>query len=169
MEVDRKEEMNRLEKKADNFEKKYGVCSQAVLYAFKEEYNIISDEVFKAGNGLAGGIGLLGSDCGALSAGAMVIGVVNGRSFNNLEDSGKKNSFSTLKMVKELAEKFTQEYKAFNCYSIQEKIMGKSYNLWNSKELENFLKDGGHGDKCPVVCGKVARWTAEILINNKLL
>jgi len=168
MDVERKEELIRLEKKACHFEKEHGVCPQAVLYAFKEEYNIISDELFKAGNGLAGGIGLMGSACGALTGGAMVIGAISGRSYDNLEDK-EKNSFKSLTMVKELTKKFNKEYKTFICFDIQKEIMGKSYNLWNAEEKNNFLKAGGHEDKCTNVCGKAARWTAEILINNKLL
>lgn len=58
-------------------------------------------------------------------------------------------------MLKNLEVVFVVMYKIF---------FGRSYNLWN--EMDEFLKDGGHIDKCPDVVGKTAVWTAEILLDE---
>ncbi len=161
------QEINKIEKRAYQFEKNYSVCPQAVLAAFKEEFDFVSDDLFKAGTGLAGGIGLTGNTCGALIGGAMILSVISGRDYEDLEDKERKR-YDALGMAKELIEKFKGEYGTTNCFEIQKMLMGRSFNLWNNKDKEEFVKAGGHDDKCTFVCGKAARWCAEILKKNNV-
>ena len=68
--------------------------------------------------------------------------------------------------AKKLYDKFVEEYDSPLCKDVQKKIFGRSFNLLDPKEYEEFEKAGAHVDKCPDVSGKVARWTAEILLNE---
>jgi hypothetical protein len=65
-----------------------------------------------------------------------------------------------------LHDKFINEYGSILCKDIQKKIMGRSFNLWDPKDYEEFEKAGGHTDKCPDVVGKAAEWTVEILYDD---
>ena len=41
--------------------------------------------------------------------------------------------------------------------------MGKSYRMYDVEDMQRFLADGGHDDKCTAVVAKAAVWAAEIL------
>lgn len=150
------------------YEEQYGGCAQCVIAAVKNVSGGISDEVFKAATGFAGGIGLSGNNCGALTGAIMVISSYMGRVISNFEDKervGREN----YRLVRLLIERFCDEYGSINCYDIQTKIMGRSYNLTNKEEFKAFLAAGGHKDKCTAVCKNAAVWAAEILMDEKLL
>ncbi|MCK5587648.1 MAG: C_GCAxxG_C_C family protein [Candidatus Lokiarchaeota archaeon] len=49
------------------YEKKYYGCSQCVLLAVQDTFGFKNEDVFKSASGLAVGIGLMGSVCGALT------------------------------------------------------------------------------------------------------
>ena len=118
-------------------EQQYGGCSQSVVGAFKEILSSkISDDIFKAATGLAGGIGLTGSACGALIGGVIVISTFIGREYDNFLDP-KKIRFKTYKLSKKLIDCFKEEYGSIICYDIHRKIMGRAYNLWDKKQYKN--------------------------------
>ncbi len=160
--------LTQVEQLAYMYEKEYGGCSQCVVGAIKKALGLISDDVFKAATGLAGGVGLTGNTCGALTGGVMVISLLLGREYDNFDDP-ERIRFQTFELAKKLIKRFEEEYGTVVCYGIQEKIMGKSYNLWDETEYSQFLAAGGHDDKCPGVCGKAARWVVEILMDQKLI
>jgi C_GCAxxG_C_C family probable redox protein len=54
-------------------------CSQSVLLAVAETLDISLDGVLKAATGFGGGVGNTGSICGALAAGVLTLGLMNGR------------------------------------------------------------------------------------------
>jgi C_GCAxxG_C_C family probable redox protein len=152
---------------AYDYEKKYGGCSQAVLGAIKTITGKISDEEYKAATGLAGGIGLKGYACGALTGGTMAISSFLGREYNNMADpEGKKAQ--TFKLARRLADKFEEYYGSGKCSEINKELFGKSFRLWIREEYEEFDSMGAHEDKCTSVCGNSARWTMEILLDEGL-
>jgi C_GCAxxG_C_C family probable redox protein len=152
------------------YEKNYHGCAQSSFAAIQDTMNwrnVCDDVVFKSATGLAGGIGLTnGSACGALTGGVLALGLKVGRDRRYFEDP-EKIRYKTFKLAKKLYEKFEQEYGGCNCIDIQKKIFGRSFNMWDPKEKEEFEKAGGHEDKCPDVVGKAARWTIEILLEEK--
>ncbi len=159
---DKEDLMKRAYELGFNFEREYGSCSQCVFAAFSEVLGKRNEEIFKAIDGLAGGLGRTGNGtCGALSGGVAAISQRYGREeFPNL---GQREKCMTLS--KKLHDKFIEEYGSILCKDVQTKIMGRSYNLWDPKEREEFNKAGGHTDKCPDVVGKAAKWTVEILLD----
>ncbi|MCK4347156.1 MAG: C_GCAxxG_C_C family protein, partial [Thermoplasmatales archaeon] len=67
---------------------------------------------------------------------------------------------------KQLYDKFIDEYGSPLCCDIHLKLFGRTFNLMDPKEYEEFDKAGAHVDKCPSVSGNVARWTAEIILER---
>lgn len=159
---------NRAWQLAYEFEAKYGGCAQCVLAALKETIGGIPEEVFKSATGLAGGIGLQGYACGALTGGVLALSSYLGREYSNFADP-QRVRFQTARMCEKLIGKFTAEYGSPNCAAIQTKLMDRSYRLSVPEDLADFLAAGGHDDKCTGVCGNSARWVIEILEEEGLL
>ncbi len=166
--MNKDQKRKKAEELAFEFEREYGGCAQCVVGAIKEVYGFVDNEVFKSASGLAGGLGLSGDVCGALLGGAMVLSVRYGRTFDNFEDSDKVR-YVSYKMVKKLREQFLNEFGSTKCQDIQRKLMGRSYNLWDEKEMEIFEAHGGHEDKCPSVCKKATEWVIKLLEEEDLL
>ena len=75
----------------------------------------------------------------------------------------------TMDLVMKLREKFIQEYGSVICRNIQTKVFGRPYYLVDMEEFEKFEKAGAHDVHCPEVVGKAARWTAEVINEEKLI
>lgn len=161
--------MEEAAKTAYEYEQIYGGCSQCVLGAFKKVFNFVDDGTFNAATGLAGGGGLTGEGtCGALLGASMAVSLCSAREYKNMEDP-EKIRYGAFEMVKELFYKFDHEYGSTKCHDIHKVLMGKSYNLWDEVEKEEFEKAGGHDDKCPSVCANAVRWATEILFKRDLI
>jgi len=155
--------------KAYKNEAEYGGCAQSVLGAIKHLFpEKISDNAFKAATGLAGGVGNSGNNCGALTGGVMALGLFRGREYDNFADPDGIQ-WETYSMAYDLVKKFEMEYGKVNCCGIQRKVIGRSFDFWRKEDLKDFMKVGGHEDKCPSVCGNSARWVIEILDKYSLL
>lgn len=153
---------------AEKYERQYGGCSQCVLGAIKDTVGGIGDDVFKAGTGLAGGIGLTGNSCGALTGGVMAISSYLGREYANFADPDRVR-FKTFELAAKLQGRFAEEYGTSLCRQIQKKTIGKSFDLWNKEEYKEFIEAGGHTTKCPSVCGFAAACVIDLLYEAKLI
>jgi C_GCAxxG_C_C family probable redox protein len=164
MNSDKEKKMEKAYELGFKYERDYGSCPQCTFAAVSEILGNENKEIFKAIDGLAGGLGrTTNGTCGALTGGVAAISQRYGREdFPNL---GQREKCMTL--AKELHDRFIEEYGSVICKDVQTKIMGRSYDFWNPKEREEFDKAGGHSDKCPDVVGKAAKWTVEILMDEK--
>lgn len=164
MDSDKEKKMEKAYELGFKYESDYGSCPQCTFAAVSEILGKESKEIFRAIDGLAGGLGrTTNGTCGALTGGVAKISQRYGREdFPNL---GQREKCMTL--AKKLHDRFIEEYGSVICKDVQTKIMGRSYDFWNPKEREEFDKAGGHTDKCPDVVGKAAKWTVEILIDEK--
>lgn len=153
---------------AYQYEQVYGGCAQCVIASVKSVLGGISEDVFKAATGLAGGMGLTGNNCGAFTGGVLVLSTFKGRTLDNFADPEKVGR-ETYRMVRKLIDRFNKEYGSINCRNIQERIMGRSYNLCDKNDFKEFLAAGGHDDKCPSVCRNSAVWAVEILMEEGLV
>jgi len=130
--------LKKAETLAYQYEKKYGGCAQCVLGALKNTIGGISDDVFKAGTGLAGGVALNGAGtCGALSGGVMALSMYLGRNTTTLPTSESRTD--SAKICKKLVDRFETEFGSGNCKDIQRRVMGRSFNLWNKQDTKTFL------------------------------
>ena len=130
-----------------------------------------SDEALKAATAFGGGIGRMGSACGALIGGAMALSLFYGRTYEDMQKgyqgSKEKTEGKLPLLTRKLAEKFKKEYNSLLCDDIEKKLFGRSFDKWNPAEREEKEKMGGHRDKCPSVVGKASRWVAELILDEQ--
>jgi C_GCAxxG_C_C family probable redox protein len=148
------------------FEKVYHGCAQCVLGTMMKIFQLTQPEVFQAATGLAGGIGLsVEGSCGALTGGALAIGLIYGREIDQMDDPERRR-FIAYRLANQLHQKFIEKYGSSLCGQIHKKTMGRTYHLTDPQEWQAFLEAGGHSEKCPGVVGQAARWTAQILLEE---
>lgn len=151
---------------AYKYEQEYGNCPQCVIGAIQDVFGIIDDSVFKASHGLAGGVGLKSyGNCGAITGAVMIISSLQGRERADFASGRNRKNY---KLSKEMADKFEEKYGGILCKEIQEKIMGRSFDLNIKDEFEAFEEAGGHDDKCTEVVGTAARYVAELIVNGEI-
>lgn len=161
----KQELLDRAYRLAFKYEAELGSCPQCVLAAIKETLDIGDENIFKSADALAGGTSLSSKGtCGALVGGMLAISSIFGREYDDFKDGKKKRRI--FKYAKILYDRFVDEYDSPLCCDVQKKIFGRSFNLMDSIEYEEFEKAGAHVDKCPTVSGNAARWTVEIILNE---
>ncbi|MFI3208409.1 MAG: C-GCAxxG-C-C family protein [Eubacteriales bacterium] len=167
-----------MEKKKDalyraafEYEKLNGGCAQCTMAAINDYVIPISDEVFTSASALAAGIASTGKMCCACVGGILVLGSMLGRDYENFStELGAMKKFDTNELAKELVGRFEEEYGSCSCRDIQERLLGKGFDMTIAAEREEFLAMGGHGDKgCPTVTGNAAVWFYELLEKNNLV
>jgi len=145
-----------------SYEARFGGCAQCVIGALYELFPELKDEsVFKSATGLGGGIGLstMGS-CGALVGAVMVMSQIYGRALDDIADPERKR-FVAYRLGEKLVQRFMDEYGTLTCQAIQEKLMGRSFYMY--EEWDEFLAAGGHSTACTTVVGKATRWATELI------
>jgi C_GCAxxG_C_C family probable redox protein len=148
------------------YESKYGACSQCTILAIMDALGERNGDVFKAAFGFAGGIASLSKTCGALSAGVMAISLAHGRDLEHLTTQTEYEKRRCLQMIRDLHDRYLQEYGTIECAQVHQKIFGRSFDQWDPAEFQEFLRLGGHVDKCTSVVGNVACWTVELLTSE---
>lgn len=144
------------------YERDYGGCAQCAIAAL---YNVFpelrNEEVFRSATGLGAGVGLSTvGNCGALTAAVMILSQIHGRDLATIADPERKR-FIAYRLGRKLVQRFLDEYGTVTCGRIQEKLMGRSFNLY--EEWNEFLAAGGHSTACTSVVGNAARWAAELI------
>jgi len=161
----REEILQEVYNRAFKYEAERGSCPQCVLSAILEVLDIGDPETIKAVDAMAGGTALsTEGTCGALVGGMEAISSVVGRTYKDFS-SGKGNRRVFL-FSKKLYDRFREEYGSPVCRDVHMKLFGRTFKLLDPKEYEEFEKAGAHVDKCPDVSGKVARWAAEIILDD---
>lgn len=160
----KKEVLDQIYHLAYKYESELGSCPQCVLAAIKESLDIGDENIFKSADAMAGGTSLsTKGTCGALVGGMLAIGYIEGRGYADFKNGKRKRR--VFKYAKYLYDRFVDEYGSPLCCDVQKKIFGRSFDLWDPIDYQEFEKSGGHTDKCPSVSGNAARWTAEIILN----
>jgi len=145
------------------YEGKYGACSQCTLLSIMDALGNRDSSAFKAAFGFAGGIASLSKTCGALSAGIMAISLQHGRDLEHLATQTEEDRRKCMQMIRDLHDRYVQEYGTIECAQVHQRIFGRSFDQWDAAEFQEFLRLGGHVDKCTAVVGNVAHWTVELL------
>ena len=149
------------------YEGTYGACSQCTILAIMDALGTRNEDLFKASFGFAGGIGGLSETCGALAAGIMMISLEHGRELENLTTQSEEERRDCLQMVRDLHARYLEEYGSTTCADVHMKLFGRTFDPWDPEEFDEFLRLGGHVDKCTAVVGNVARWTVETLSRER--
>jgi C_GCAxxG_C_C family probable redox protein len=150
---------------AAEYEKTCTGCAQSAVAGLLDALEIDSEDVFKAASGLADGIGLTGDgSCGSLTGCAMVIGLIFGRERKDHRDMMKP--MQSYLLCKELQEEVVREYGSCRCHDIQQKLMGRTYDLLDPKHLEEAMKEGML-EHCAGVVGRTTRRAAELILRER--
>jgi C_GCAxxG_C_C family probable redox protein len=145
------------------YEKRYTGCAQTSIAAIFEALGIWNDDVFKAGSGLADGLGLTGDGtCGALTGASMVISYLFGRELKDFGDRFKP--MKSYSLVKKLHDKYVEKYGSCRCHNVQESLVGRSYNLWDQADLKAAF-ESDMMEHCSTLVGTIARLATEIILN----
>ena len=121
-----------------------------------------SQEVFKAGSALAGGVARRGETCGALTGAIMAISCLVGR--EKLEDGEQYRK--AMVVAGQVYDQFKEQVGHTLCCEIHKIKYGKVYRLCIPEEGKAFHAMGGHGrEGCPEVCGIAARIAAEVILD----
>jgi C_GCAxxG_C_C family probable redox protein len=166
-----KERIQRVKRKALEYDMNYSGCSQSVLGALQEEFGIGDNESFKAATVLSEGVARQGETCGAIIGALLALGLLIGR--KSIEDVEAYRAMMNPSI--EIRDKFKEELKnqfgfkeaptSTLCREIQEKVLGRSFNLNDEEDYQAFLAAGGHSDHgCPKVCGIGAQVAAEKIL-----
>jgi C_GCAxxG_C_C family probable redox protein len=151
------------------YQKTYRGCAQTVLAALQDTLELRNDDLFKAVTGLSGGGGVsIDGSCGAYSAAILFMSSIVGRERHDFEDASRVR-FRSFGLAKKLHDKFINEYGAIICRDIQRKLVGRGYYLGDPDEMKKFDEHGGHETVAPGVVANAARWTVEVLAEERLL
>jgi C_GCAxxG_C_C family probable redox protein len=161
----KEEILERAYKLAKEYEQTCTGCAQSVVAGLLDALDMKNDDVFKAASGLADGIGLSGEgSCGALTGSSIVIGLIFGRERKDHKDIMKP--LKSYLLCKELLNDFIEQYGSCRCYDIQEKLMGRTFNLLDPNDLEAASK-AEMFEHCSGVVGRAAKKTTEIILREE--
>lgn len=119
-------------------------------------------ESYKAATAFAGGIARMGETCGSLTGGIMAVSLAFGRA--ELENSATSTGYlRAMEVSKELYQQFEKEFGSTKCRDIQKLLFGRSFDMWDAREREQFQKAGSH-EKCALVVKKAAQLTATVIL-----
>jgi len=166
---DSKDEIiNRVKKKAGDYEELSINCAQGTLQALQEEFKLGSESVLKAAYWMPGLVSRR-ETCGALIGGLMALGLAFGR--DKLYDTscqtlgGIEEYWENKKRAWRFCEEFKKEFGSTLCGDIRPKIMGRDYDSMDAVQRQQFLADGG-AKKCRVPAEKAAQIAAEIILEE---
>jgi hypothetical protein len=138
--------------RAYKYECDYHGCSQAVLRTFQELLEMEDELLFKATGPLCAGLGT-GKSCGALAAGAMVLGMVHGRARMEEGIGGLLKGFM---LAQALVRGFEQEFGTTVCQEV-------SGIDWTDMEAVTQFFSTPAAERACEVAGKVAEMVADLL------
>lgn len=157
----REDILNQLEQKAGDYEEMSGSCAQGSLLALQEQFHLGDVLTLKAATAMPG-IALRGETCGAVIGGLMAIGLAYGR--ERLDDWD--GYLRTLRPARRFCRRFENEFGSLMCRDIQKLLFGRSFDLADPAEAEEFQKADGL-KKCRVPPGKAARIAGEIIMERE--
>lgn len=159
-ETSREDLLDKIEDTAHYYEKEFHGCSRCVFKALQDHLHLGDGPSLKASTPLAAGVAMRGETCGAFIGGLLAVGIVTAH--EDLKDSNALNN--SLAAGFRLARRVEKEFGTINCTKIQTDRLGRFYSLSDPEQYKAFIKAGGYVE-CPKVVGKIARITAEFILD----
>ncbi|MFO7941247.1 MAG: C-GCAxxG-C-C family protein [Bacillota bacterium] len=153
-------------KSAYDNDRAYEGCCRCVVAALNEHLHLLDDRgiasVIKASTALSAGVARKGEVCGALLGGIMALNLVIGsETVQDVDGYARGMSWAA-----RLYDRFESHFGSVRCFEIQEGRLGRTYDFWDSEEVEIWYRDGGLHE-CPMVCGEAARMAAEMILSAR--
>ncbi len=168
--VDGQKRIQRAATLAGDYEAEAISCAQGTIAALHEVFDLPGDRALfiKAATYLPGLVSR-GEACGAVIAGLLALGLGMGKSKlsdPSYETPEAKDEARRRKVLAwEFCEEFKKEWGSTSCADIRPLIMGREYDMWDPKEWDQFLADGGT-EKCRRPAELAASIVARILANE---
>jgi C_GCAxxG_C_C family probable redox protein len=166
----KEEILNKAYEKGFKGERDYRGCAQCTIAGIQDALNFRNDHVYKAASGLAGGAGeCTDGICGGYSGGIMMMSLFFGRPREKESTKeGRKEKYDSFRMAAALHDKFIEKYGTVICSEIHKKLFGRSFDLRDDSQKEQFRNSGAHkdNDKCCAVVGDGARWATELILDE---
>lgn len=128
-------------------------CAQSILVAFAQEVELDTEVAFKIGATLGGGIGRSQNICGAINAGAIILGL----KFGNYEPDDIESKNKLAELTGRFIDECKQKLGATQCLELTKVDL-------NNQDLKQFANDTGHLAR---VCNNAVEQTA--IITTKYL
>ena len=109
-------QQNIIDKALAYFDEGYA-CSQAVLLAFANEFNLDEHTAKLISSTFGGGMGRLRQKCGAVTGGFMVLGL----RYGNTDPKDMETKLSAYRKVRELNKQVEDIYGTSNCFELLKK------------------------------------------------
>ncbi len=155
-----------IERKAKEAQSIDDVCGRSTIYGLSQHFTFIPEELVTAALSLSGGCGSSSGSCGAYVCGLLAIGT----KFNPpMGDHSKqvliKRDIAARKR-NAFRDAFIKEFGTTMCPGVQEKLFGRSFNLMDDRQREEFFSLPEHEERCAAVVAKSARMAAEIILEE---
>lgn len=136
-------------------------CSQAVLLAFCEDFELEKETALKISEPFGGGMGRMREVCGTVTGMFMVIGLAMGND-NSKDNTTKKNVY---KSVQELAAKFKEDNGSIICRELLGLQKANKESYVPSERTNEYYKKR----PCPELCKYAADILEEYLKKENLI
>jgi C_GCAxxG_C_C family probable redox protein len=146
---------------AGKYMKTCGSCSQSTVLALQDAFGLQDENVLKAAAGLTGGIGGLYDTCGSLLGASMMLGVVMGRGYADIED--KAGLGASMAAAGTLHKWYEKEFGSATCRDICTKFGGGAFYDRHVPWQEALMKEAGINEKCDELAQKTAAKAAEMI------
>ena len=154
--------LDKIEKEAHDYERDFHGCSRCVLKPLQDNLDLGDESSLKASTPLAAGVAMRGETCGAFLGGLLAVGIATAS-----EDLKDVNALTnSLAAGFRLARNVEKEFGTTNCTKIQTDKLGRFYSLADPEQYKAFIEAGGYRE-CPKVVGKIARMTAEFILDYR--
>ena len=158
----RKELLDKIEKEAHAYEKDFHGCSRCVLKPLQDNLDLGGEASLKASTPLAAGVAMRGETCGALLGGLLAVGMATASGDLSDMDALTRSLAAGFR----LAGNVEKEFGTTNCTKIQTDKLGRFYSLADPEQYKAFIEAGGYRE-CPKVVGRIARMTAEFILDYR--
>jgi len=153
--------MAQLDEKARKYLGISGNCAQSSFLALSEQFGLGDGTTLKALTPFPG-IALRGETCGAVVGSLLALGLVFGR--DRLDDWD--GYLRSLRPARAFCRAFEKEFGSTMCNDVLKSLFGRTYNLADPAEAEEWQK-AGSSEKCPVAVAGACRMAAEIMMDKK--
>lgn len=166
----KQERIERVSKKAGDYEEMSVNCAQGTIGALMEEFDLPGGKELLKAASFFPGVDFRGETCGAVLGGLMALALVYGR--DKLFDPAWATPEAGEELLRNrtiawnFCEKFKQRWGSTMCSVIRPAIMGRDYNTMIREERLQFIADGGP-KMCRIPPEFAARLVAEILLEEE--
>lgn len=168
-EAEKEKILERVSRKAGDYEEVSISCSQGTLFALQEEFNLGGGKELIMAATFMPGIAARKETCGAVVGGLMALGLKFGQDKVNDPPPATPEARAEMFKYREKAWRFCEEFKkefgTTMCGQIRLDIMGREYDSMDPAQLQQFLDDSG-AKKCRVPPEKAARIAASIMLEE---